>query len=94
MLCRRVGGGRVAALEVLFGVPAVANLIREAKVFQIPSIMQTGRKLGMCLMNDSQIRLVKEGQVAPEEALNKSNDKSTLLALFQQHQIQVSAATL
>ena len=83
MLCRKIGGGRVAALEVMFGVPAIANLIRESKVFQIPSIMQTGRKLGMCLMNDSLFKLAKDGIVAPEEALAKANDKPGLLAAFQ-----------
>jgi twitching motility protein PilT len=89
MLCKRIGGGRVAALEIMLSVPAIANLIREQKIFQIPSIMQTGRKLGMALMNDSLLRLVKEGQVAPDEALAKSNDRTTLLALFQQSNIPV-----
>jgi Tfp pilus assembly pilus retraction ATPase PilT len=51
--------------------------------------MQTGRKLGMALMNDSLLRLVKAGQVAPDEALAKSNDRTTLLALFQQSNIPV-----
>jgi twitching motility protein PilT len=89
MLCRKIGGGRVAALEVMFGVPAIANLIRESKVFQIPSIMQTGRKLGMCLMNDSLFKLAKDGIVAPEEALAKANDKPGLLAAFQSAGIKV-----
>jgi twitching motility protein PilT len=89
MLCRKIGGGRVAALEVMFGVPAIANLIRESKVFQIPSIMQTGRKLGMCLMNDSLFKLAKDGIVAPEEALAKANDKAGLLAAFQSAGIKV-----
>src|SRR5512133_178714 len=87
MLCKKHGGGRVAALEVMLGVPAVANLIRESKVVQIPSIMQTGRKLGMCLMNDNLLRLVREGAVTPEEAMSKSNDKSTLATLFQQAKV-------
>jgi twitching motility protein PilT len=89
MLCRKIGGGRVAALEVMFGVPAIANLIRESKVFQIPSIMQTGRKAGMCLMNDSLFKLAKDGIVAPEEALAKANDKAGLLAAFQGAGIKV-----
>jgi twitching motility protein PilT len=88
MLCKKIGGGRVAALEVLFGVPAVANLIRESKIFQIPSIMQTGRNLGMRLMNDSLVALVKDGVVAPEEAMLKANDKSGLEIAFRQHNIQ------
>ncbi|MDF3067123.1 MAG: pilus retraction protein PilT [Polyangiaceae bacterium] len=91
MLCRKIGGGRVAALEVMFGVPAIANLIREKKVFQINSIMQTGRKQGMCLMNDSLFKLVKDGVVAPEEALAKANDKANLIGQFQSAGIKVEA---
>jgi twitching motility protein PilT len=93
MLCKKVGGGRVAALEVMFGVPAIANLIREKKVFQINSIMQTGRKQGMCLMNDSLFKLVKDGVVTPEEALAKANDKAGLIGQFQGAGIKVEAPT-
>jgi twitching motility protein PilT len=89
MLCRKIGGGRVAALEVMFGVPAVANLIRERKVFQIPSVMQTGRKLGMCVMNDSLFKLVKDGVIAPEEGVAKANDKAGLLGALQAAGIRV-----
>ncbi len=89
MLCKKIGGGRVAALEVMLGGPAVANLIREKKVFQIPSIMQTGRKAGMALMNDSLFKLVKDGLVTPEEALSKANDKAGLLVAFQSGGIKV-----
>jgi twitching motility protein PilT len=89
MLCKKTGGGRVAALEIMFGVPAIANLIREAKIFQIPTAIQTSRKLGMCLMNDSLLRLVKDGAVAPDEAISKSNDKASLLLMFQQANIRV-----
>jgi twitching motility protein PilT len=91
MLCKKIGGGRAAAWEIMFGVPAIANLIRESKIFQIPSIMQTGRKLGMALMNDSLFRLVKDGLVAPEEAIAKANDKPGLLQMFQQANIVVPA---
>jgi twitching motility protein PilT len=94
MLCKRIGGGRVPALEVMFGVPAISNLIRESKIFQIPSIMQTARKSGMCLMNDSLFRLVKDGIVAPEEALAKANDKAGLLGAFQAANIKVDAGTM
>jgi twitching motility protein PilT len=84
MLCKKIGGGRVAALEVMLGVPAISNLIREAKIFQIPSVMQTARKIGMCLMNDSLLKFVKDGVVAPEEAVARANDKTGLISLFQQ----------
>ena len=89
MLCKKIGGGRVAALEIMFAVPAIANLIRESKIFQIPSIMQTGRKLGMQLMNDSLIKHVKDGLITPDEALSKSNDRGVLVQLLQQHNIPV-----
>ncbi|MGC4067097.1 MAG: hypothetical protein QM784_21150 [Polyangiaceae bacterium] len=92
MLCKKVGGGRVAALEVMLSVPAIANLIRESKVYQIPTVMQTGRKIGMCMMNDNLVRLVREGQVTPEEAMSKSNDKSGLLLLFQQNNVTYTPA--
>ncbi|HWC46937.1 MAG TPA: PilT/PilU family type 4a pilus ATPase, partial [Casimicrobiaceae bacterium] len=52
-LCKKIGGGRVAAREILLSIPAVANLIREAKTFQIHSIMQTSRRLGMVTLNDA-----------------------------------------
>ncbi|MCH2110026.1 MAG: type IV pilus twitching motility protein PilT [Polyangiaceae bacterium] len=91
MLCKKQGGGRCAALEVMIGVPAIANLIREGKIFQIPSIMQTSRNIGMRLMNDSLVELVKAGKVAPDEALAKSNDKASLQTAFRQARIQFSA---
>ncbi|HVR21038.1 MAG TPA: type IV pilus twitching motility protein PilT [Polyangiaceae bacterium] len=91
MLCKKVGGGRVAALEVMLSLPSIANLIREAKIFQIPSIMQTGRKIGMTLMNDSLLKLTKDGVISAEEALSKTYDKTTLTTLLQQANIQVPA---
>lgn len=90
MLCKKRGGGRVAALEILFAVPAVANLIRERKIFQIPSIMQTGRNLGMRLMNDSLLELVTSGVVAPEEALAKAYDKAGLESALKQAGIRIA----
>ena len=91
-LCRKVGGGRVAALEVLIATQAVSNLIREGKTFQIPSIMQSGKKLGMCLMNDSFLDLVKRQVVKPEDAYAKAVDKAALLALFKRNDVDVSWA--
>src|SRR5690606_6777402 len=82
MLCKKKGGGRAAALEVMIGVPAIANLIREGKIFQIPSIMQTSKNIGMRMMNDSLFELVKSGKVDADEALSKSIEKSTLQTMF------------
>jgi twitching motility protein PilT len=67
-LLRRRSGGRVAAMEILLGTPAVRNLIREGKAHQIPSTMQTGQKAGMQLMDTALQELVRSGAVSPEEA--------------------------
>ena len=75
-LLKKTGGGRVAAMEILVGIPAIANLIREGKTFQIPSIMQTGKKHGMCLLNDALMELVKNKLVDPAEAHRKAVDKT------------------
>lgn len=90
MLCKKKGGGRAAALEVMMGVPAIANLIREGKIFQIPSIMQTSKNIGMRMMNDSLFELVKSGKVEADEALSKSIEKSTLQTMFRQANINFS----
>ncbi len=93
MLCRKVGGGRVPAFEVMLGVSSISNLIRESKIFQIPSIIQTGKKLGMCMMNDSFLDLVKKGVVEPREAYVKAIDKLGLMTMFKSNNIDVSWAT-
>ncbi|OGT95911.1 MAG: type IV pili twitching motility protein PilT [Geobacteraceae bacterium GWB2_52_12] len=69
------GTGRVAALEIMLGTPAIANLIREGKTFQIPSIMQTARKDGMQLMDQHLLDLLKTKKVNPEEAYRCAIDK-------------------
>ncbi len=82
VLCKKKGGGRVAAHEILVGTSAVSNLIRESKTFQLFSLMQTGRKLGMRKMEDTLIRLVKEGLVEPMEAYRKANNKQEFQGLL------------
>jgi twitching motility protein PilT len=82
-LCRRLSGGRVAALEILLVVPAVANLIREGKTFQIPSVMQSGRALGMQGLNEALLTLVEQGVVGPKEALRVAHSKADLKALLE-----------
>jgi twitching motility protein PilT len=77
-LCKKIGGGRVAAREILLTVPAVSNLIREAKTFQIPSVMQTSKRLGMVTLNDALLDLVEGGLVEPREAYMKCIDKPGL----------------
>jgi len=92
MLCKKNGGGRVAAMEVLIVTPSVSNLIRERKTFQIQSVLQTGKNLGMCTMNDSFLELVKSRTVTPQEAYDKALDKPNLLTLFEKNGISTSWA--
>jgi twitching motility protein PilT len=81
-LCKKVGGGRVAALEVLLTNGAISNLIREGKTFQIPSMMQVGRAQGMVSLNDALADLVRKGLVTPEEASLRAVDKPGLETLL------------
>jgi len=75
-LLPKKGGGRVAALEVLIITPAISNLIREGKTFQIPSAMQTGKNHGMVMLNDALFEHVKNGLVEPMDAYIKAVDKA------------------
>jgi twitching motility protein PilT len=79
-LCKKSSGGRVAAREILLSTPAIANLIREGKTFQIPSIIQTSKKLGMNTLNDALLELVEKKVIDPDEAFMKSVEKAGLLA--------------
>src|SRR6266566_846426 len=79
-LCKRLGGGRVAAREILLTTPAISNLIREGKTFQIPSIIQTSKQLGMLTLNDALLELVEKKEVSPDEAYMKSVEKTGLAA--------------
>jgi twitching motility protein PilT len=73
-LCKKKGGGRIAACEVLMGVPAARNLIREAKIHQLPSVMQTGQKQGMQTLDMALQDLVARGLITREEAQAKSSN--------------------
>lgn len=82
-LCKRADGkGRVAAFEVLVGTSAVRNLIREAKTFQLTSLIQTGTKQGMMTLDQSLASLVKRSIVTYEEALSKAKDVKEFNALL------------
>jgi twitching motility protein PilT len=81
-LCKKIGGGRVAAREILLTLPSVSNLIREAKVFQINSVIQTSRKLGMVTLNDALIDLVDANHVEPKEAYMKAIDKTNFASML------------
>jgi twitching motility protein PilT len=91
-LCKKIGGGRVAAREILLSIPAVSNLIREGKTFQIPSVMQTSRRLGMVTLNDALMELVDGRQIEPKEAWMKAVDKTSLLATMRAKGHDVSYA--
>jgi twitching motility protein PilT len=67
--------GRVPALEILIANPAVRNLIREAKTHQINSMIQTGKKYGMQLLDDAIMELLEKRRISADEAYAKSNDK-------------------
>ena len=81
-LCKKVGGGRVAALEVLIPNGGISNLIREGKTFQINSMMQVGRASGMVTLNDALAELVRKNAITPEEALVRSVDKAGMETLL------------
>lgn len=77
VLFRRIDKpGRCLALEILIATPAARNLIREAKTFQIPSVIQTGKKYGMQLLDDSIMDLLSKGWISADEAYTKANDKT------------------
>jgi twitching motility protein PilT len=89
-LCKKIGGGRVAAREILLSTPAVSNLIREGKTFQIPSIMQTNRKSGMVTLNDALLELVDARVVEPKEAYMKAVEKAGFAAALKAKRHDVS----
>ena len=91
VLCKRKGGGRVAAMEILLVSSGVANLIREGKTFQIPSVMQTAKGIGMCTLNDSLLDLVKRDVVEPAEAMSKAVARGELKQLFERNGISLPA---
>ena len=83
-LCKKVGGGRVAAHEILLVTPAVASLVREGRTAQIPGIVEVSRALGMVTLNESLSTLVSRQIISPKEALARAVDKLGLLAMLNQ----------
>ncbi|RKG62097.1 type IV pilus twitching motility protein PilT [Corallococcus sp. AB011P] len=77
------GKGRVAALEILVGSPAIAAMIREGKVFQIASKMQAGQNQGMQTLDMHLERLVKDDVILPDAALEKAQDKENFVKIIQ-----------
>ncbi len=74
--------GRVSALEILVVTPAIANLIREAKTFQIPGMLQVGKKYGMQTLDDAIMDLLNRKMINPEDAYSRCIDKNKFRALL------------
>ena len=92
-LCKRAdGNGRVAALEIMVVTRGVAANIRDGKTHQIPTAIQTGKQLGMQLLNEDLLRLVKEHLVAAEEAYAKALDKTDIANKLRTAGFQLAAA--
>jgi twitching motility protein PilT len=75
LIPKKDGTGRVLALEILTNTPAVANVIREAKTYMLPGIIQTGKKQGMRLMDDTLVDLYERGLISEEEAYARAEQK-------------------
>jgi twitching motility protein PilT len=82
LIPRATGGGRVVATEILVANPAIANLIREGKTFQIPSAMQAGRSIGMHTLDQHLADLVDHGVITHKAAMEKAQDVESLKQLI------------
>ncbi len=88
-LLRRVGGGRAAAIEILFGTPALSSLIREGKTHLIPGLITQGRSAGMMSMDDSLKSLVIGQSIDPHAALEKALDKDEMRKWLAERGVEV-----
>lgn len=88
-LIPKINGGRVLACEVMVPTPAIRNMIRESKIHQIYSSMQTGKQYGMQTMNDALAKLVVKRQISKEEGMTRSMDKEELRDILSKHKIFV-----
>ncbi|MBL9160220.1 MAG: type IV pilus twitching motility protein PilT [Verrucomicrobiales bacterium] len=77
---RADGTGRELALELLVNTPAVSAIIRDGKTFMLPGVMQTGKNVGMIMMDDALAKLYRDGVISQEEALGRAIDRGTLKA--------------
>jgi len=77
-LLKKKGGGRVAAHEIMIGTPAIRNLIRENKIAQMYSAIQTGQQFGMQTLDQNLLQLVDQGIVTREEARSKAANKDSI----------------
>jgi len=79
---RRDTRGRCAALEILIATPAVRNLVRDGKTFQIPTVLQTGKKFGMQSLDDAILDHLEKGRIHPEDAYLHCLDKARFRAFL------------
>ncbi len=83
-LFKKIPKGRIAAQEILIATPAVRNLVRENKTYQINSMIQTGKKYGMQLLDDHVMELLEKGLIYAEEAYQKANEKARFRPLLKE----------
>jgi twitching motility protein PilT len=91
VLLPRVGGGRVAAREVLLNTPAVAGVIAEGKTSQLPMAIEAGRRVGMMPLNDALVSCVQSGAVDLREAHRHVTDRPAFLASLKRQGVDTSA---
>jgi twitching motility protein PilT len=82
VLCKKIGGGRIAAYEIMVNTTSIGSLIRENKTFRITSDIQTGAQLGMITMDTHLMSLVNRELVTPDEALEKAQDPNLMRENF------------
>lgn len=91
VLCKKIGGGRVAGFEIMVATTSISALIRENKTYRIQSDIQTGSNMGMITLDAHLLSLVNRGMVRPEEALEKAQAPETMRERFTAAGIQVEA---
>ena len=84
VLCKKIGGGRIAGYEIMVNTTSIGSLIRENKTFRITSEIQTGANLGMITMDTHLMSLVNRELVSPDEALEKAQDPNVMREKFLQ----------
>jgi len=92
VLLRRVTGGRVAAREILLNTPGVSALVLEGKMFQLPVVLDSGRRHGMVPLTDSLAGFVRDGTVHAGEAYRKALDRAALVAVLKREGVDTSFA--
>ena len=92
VLLKKVGGGRVAAREVLLNTPAVSSVIAEGKTSQLPMAIEGGRRSGLMPLNDALVSLVQQGIADAREAYRYASDRQGLLAILKRQGVDTSFA--